>query len=114
MTDREPLLGANIMTMSICYQHLAASINRALEPLELNMTQLSILTHFFHRPERYVTTITQLSKVMQMNQPVVTKSIKAMSNQGLIEKTVGKEDARVSYLMLSSLGRKRLVEAQQI
>lgn len=113
MVDREPLLGANIITLSICYQHLAAKANRVLEPLSLNMTQLSILTHFSRIPKDHAETVTHLSEVMEMNQPMVTKAIKALHTRGLIDKNVGTEDARVSHLYLNDEGRARLYEAQQ-
>lgn len=113
MTAREPLLGASIITLSICYQHLAARVNRELEPMALNMTQLSILTYFSRLPEGHAETITHLSQVMEMNQPMVTKAVKTLHNQGLITKSAAKEDARVSHLYLSNSGKKRLLEAQQ-
>lgn len=110
---REVILGANIITLSICYQHLSAKFNRILEPLQLNMTQLSILTHFSRMPAGHAETVTHLSQVMEMNQPMVTKSIKAMHALGLIKKKTGKDDARVSFLYISEAGSARLQEAQQ-
>ena len=111
--NRERLLGANIINLSICYQHLSAKINRALEPVHLNMTQMSILNYLARLPEGHPETVTHISQVMDMNQPVVTKSIKAMHQQGLIDKKAGIEDSRVSHLYLNAFGKKRLVEAQQ-
>ncbi len=113
MDNRNILLGANIAALSVCYQHLSARINRALEPLKLNMTQLSILNHFAHMPENAYETVSRLSQIMEMNQPMITKAIKAMVDHGLIIKKASPEDARVAHLHLSDAGRGKLDEARQ-
>lgn len=112
MSDRNALLGANVVHLSICYQHLTARINRTLEPSGLNMSQLSILTHFSRMPPDHIETVTHLAHAMEMNQPMVTKAVKAMHSRGLIEKKAAPEDSRVSHLYLTAEGQKVLHEAQ--
>ena len=112
MKDRNSILGANITSLAIVYQHLSAGINRELDPLNLNMTQLSILSHLARNAD-VCETISTLSKSMEMNQPMVTKAVKAMVNEGWIEKITSEEDARVSFLRTTVLGKEQLVQAQQ-
>ena len=98
--------------LSICYQHLSARINRALEPIGLNMTQLSILSHFQRVPEALYT-IGQLAKTMDMNQPMVTKAVKPMVEKGWLKRQADENDARVTLISLTQEGVMQLQAAQQ-
>lgn len=105
------LLGLGVQSLSIAYQQLAARLNRQLEPLDLNMTQISLLTHLT-RADREETVLS-LSQVMQMNQPMVTKAVQAMEARGWIDKKKSVADARVSFLKVTSAGQAHLQQAQQ-
>lgn len=107
------LKGVNINLLSMCYQHIDAQVNRALKVYKLNMTQMSILTYFSRMPDQYSTTVSELSRAMEMNQPMVTKAVKHLVEQSWIVKEVDDHDARVSHLSLSRLGDERLNQAQQ-
>lgn len=104
------LLGLGVQNLSIAYQQLAAKLNRQLEPLDLNMTQISLLTHLT-RVEREETVLS-LSQAMQMNQPMVSKAVQAMEARGWIDKTKSVADARVSFLKVTSEGQAHLQQAQ--
>ena len=97
-----PLLGAGVQCLSIVYQQLAARLNRQLEPLGLNMTQISLLTHLVHANREE--TVLGLAQTMQMNQPAVTKAIQAMDVRGWVQKRKCKKDARVSYVAVTADG----------
>jgi DNA-binding MarR family transcriptional regulator len=105
------LLGAGVQALAIVYQQLAARLNRQLEPLGLNMTQISLLTHLMHTKREE--TVLALAQVMQMNQPAVTKAVQAMEVKGWLTKTRSTQDARVSYLGITSAGQDHLRKAQQ-
>lgn len=105
------LLGSGVQSLSIAYQQLAARLNRQLEPLDLNMTQISLLTHLI-RADREETVLS-LSQAMQMNQPMVTKAVQAMEVRGWINKKKSVADARVSFLKVTSAGQAHLQSAQQ-
>ena len=113
MSDRNLLINKNLVTFAICYQHLSDRINRTLEPLQLNMTQLSILSHFSWQPERSHT-ISELTKVMEMNQPAVTKAVKSMVNKGWIRREADPDDARVTHLFVNENGLHQLAKAREL
>ncbi len=101
-----------MVLLSITYQHLSARINRKLEPIGLNMTQLSLLNHLEHQAAQ-AETISSLCAAMEMNQPAVTKAIKAMTSKGWVLKQTDKEDARISHVFISATGLDKLTAARQ-
>lgn len=105
------ILGAGVQALAIVYQQLAARLNRQLEPMGLNMTQISLLTHLVNTKREE--TVLSLAQVMQMNQPAVTKAIQAMEGRGWIAKNKSATDARVSHLMVTPAGHLHLHQAQQ-
>ncbi len=113
MNNKNALMGSNLVNLIICYQHLANHINRNVEPLQLNMTQLSILNHFSWQPET-AHTIGELAQVMQMNQPAITKAVKAMVGNGWLRKQTDSEDARVSLVFITPEGLAQLDKARMV
>lgn len=111
MKNPPPVLGACVQAIAIVYQQLSARLNRQLEPLGLNMTQISLLTHLVRVSREE--TVLSLAQVMQMNQPAVTKAIQAMEGRGWIAKNKSTTDARVSHLIVTPAGRDHLHQAQQ-
>lgn len=111
MKNPPPVLGACVQALAIVYQQLAARLNRQLEPLGLNMTQISLLTHLVKVSREE--TVLSLAQVMQMNQPAVTKAIQAMEGRGWVVKNKSATDARVSHLMVTAAGKEHLHQAQQ-
>lgn len=112
MKNRIPILGQAIVSLSIDYQHLSARINRAVDPLKLNMTQMSILSHFSRDPTCQHT-IGNLAKIMEMNQPAVTKAVKALVDKRALAKKADDNDARVTYVTITPDGQELLGQAQQ-
>jgi DNA-binding MarR family transcriptional regulator len=105
------LLGAGIQALAIAYQQLAARLNRQLEPMGLNMTQMSLLTHMAQRNDPQ--TIVALAQTLQMNQPAVTKALQAMETQGWVDKQKSATDGRSSFVAISPQGQAQLQLAQQ-
>ena len=105
------LLGAGVQALAIAYQQLSARLNRQLEPMGLNMTQISLLTHLV-RTQREESVLS-LSQTMHMNQPGVTKAIQALEGRGWVVKNKSASDARVSLLIVTSAGKAQLEQAQQ-
>ncbi len=114
MNNKNALMGSNLVNLIICYQHLANRINRNVEPLQLNMTQLSILNHFSWKPETTAHTIGKLAQIMQMNQPAITKAVKAMVENGWLRKQADSEDARVSLVFITPEGLAQLDKARMV
>jgi len=111
MKSHNELLGSTIHRLAICYQQLSGRFNRVLEPLGLNMTQMSLLTHFSWQPET-AETISHLAESMKMNQPAVTKAVKAMVMAALLRREKDESDARVTHLYITEQGLARLMEAR--
>ena len=106
------LIGPNMISLAICYQQLSARINRALAPQQMNMTHMSIMQHLTRFPAQHPT-ITELANVMEMNQPAVTKAIKAMEILGWIERAQDPMDARSSRVALTIKGKSEMAAAQE-
>lgn len=108
---RAPLIQRGIVDFIIANDLLRFKIESALRPLELNLTQMSLLNHFSWKPEK-ATTITELSQVMAINQPGVTKAVSALVDKGCLEKADSAEDARVKHLKITPQGLAMLNKAR--
>lgn len=108
---RAPLIQRGIVDFIIANDLLRFQIESALRPLELNLTQMSLLNHFSWRPEK-TTTITELTQVMAINQPGVTKAVSALVDKGCLEKVDSAEDARVKHLKITTQGLTMLNKAR--
>jgi DNA-binding MarR family transcriptional regulator len=113
MNKNHPLMGESLVNLIICYQKLANRINQAIEPLDMNMTQMSILNYFSWQP-KHESTISQLVTVMEMNQPAVTKAVKAMVARGWMLKRQNENDARVFLVSITEQGMQQLNLARQV
>lgn len=112
MKNRMQLVHANVVQLSIAYQHLSVRLNQALRPLGLNMTQLSILTRFA-RHDGLKETVSSLTEAMQMNQPAVTKAVKTLTSQAWLARETNESDARISYLTITPEGLAQLQVAHE-
>lgn len=112
MKDRLTLLGKTTINLSICYQQMSVKINRLLEEQNLNMTQMSILSHFSHQPHLTMN-LTSLAKAMGFNQPVTTKAVKSLVKSGYLSRMREENDARVLLIQVTPLGLSALHEAQK-
>ena len=113
MDERGPLMGANMVQLAICYQQLSARLNRALKPLDLNMTRISILTHYA-RHTGVSHTVGELAETMEMNQPAVTKAVRAMSEAGWLKRSIDGADARIVHVTMAPAGEKQLRRAHRV
>ncbi|EDY82814.1 transcriptional regulator, MarR family [Verrucomicrobiia bacterium DG1235] len=112
MKSRAPLVHANVVQLSIAYQHLSARLNQDLRPLGLNMTQLSILTRF-SRIDGLRETVSSLAAAMQMNQPAVTKAVQSLAAHGWLSRKADETDARITHITLTPEGLRQLGAAHQ-
>lgn len=107
MNQDHKLLGESLTNLFICYQKLSNRINQSIEPMQLNMTQISILNHFSWQPS-HSTTIGLLAETMEMKQPAVTKAIKALVSRGWVRKQQDENDARVFLVSITDKGLEQL------
>lgn len=57
--------------------------------------------------------VSMISNKMHMNNTAVSRSLKALEADGLIERTVNTKDRRVTYVSLTDKGHKKLDEAKE-
>jgi len=100
------------MHLLICADLLSQQLEKALRPFELNMTQLSLLSHFSHAPERSWT-ISQLATVMTVNQPGLTKASKNLLDNQWLRREEDARDARIKHLFITKEGLSVLTEAKE-
>lgn len=109
--NRAPLIQRGIADFMITHDLLSYQIEKALRPLELNLTQMSLLNHFSWQPQN-ASTITQLAKVMGINQPGITKAVNVLVEKGCLVKDSFTEDARIKHLTITEAGLALLNQAR--
>ena len=107
---RPDLYGSLIREISIIQQQFSTRANQELKPLNLNFSQLSVLSHLMH--VRGPVSITELASQMDLNQPAVTKMVQHLLEQGWIDLQTASEDARRKQLQLNEQGRGVFMQAQ--
>lgn len=100
-----------MIDLATCYSLLSQRLEQVLRPLDLNMTQLSLLFHFAKRPEA-PRTISQLAQVMNINQPGITKATSAMVEKGWMRREDDPADARTKHLFVTAKGWRALEDAK--
>ena len=81
--------------------HLAG---RRLQALELTVPQFALLNHFVLRGQERQT-VTRLTRAMQLTQPAITKTVKALVAAGYLETRADSDDHRVKWLTLTAQGQ---------
>ncbi len=100
---RAPLIQRGIVDFMIATDLLRCQIETALRPLGLTLTQMSLLNHFAWQPEA-AASITELTSVMAINQPGVTKAVAGLLDKGLLRRIEGGDDARVKRVGITPVG----------
>ena len=89
--------------IGIINQLANTQINRVLKLLDLPIAQFSLLLHFSHGA-RKEWTVTQLAKVMEVNQPAMTKTTQRLMRKGFLEMRVSSTDKRVKAFSITAAG----------
>ena len=85
-------------------------LNRVLSELDLPMAQFSLLTHFSHNPQRGWT-VTRLAKVMEVNQPAMTKTTQRLLKKGYLSIQQAQSDKRIKNFFVTGSGLQTLSSA---
>jgi len=94
-----------IVLLGIIEQLKGTREEKLFSHLEISSSQFAVLNHFTHDPKR-AWTVTQLRKVMEMNQPGITKVVQRLVEHKLLATTTDKKDARRKQLKITSKGLK--------
>jgi len=109
---RAPLIQRGIVDFMIATDLLRFQIETALRPLGLTLTQMSLLNHLAWQPET-AASITELTSVMAINQPGVTKAVAGLVDKGMLHKVEGGGDARVKRVKVTPDGLAALDAARK-
>ncbi len=85
-------------------------LNRVLSELDLPLAQFMLLTHFSNNPQKGWT-VTQLAKVMEVNQPAMTKTTQRLLKKALLRVEPDKQDKRTKIFFVTDQGLKSLVKS---
>ena len=110
MGSRSRNLGHIVQGIQIAQQNLSLLINRILDPMGLNISQLTVLAYFSNQPNRYQT-VTSITAAVDMNQPAVTKIVSYLIRAGWLSKESDPADARKKLLKISSEGLGLVIRA---
>jgi DNA-binding MarR family transcriptional regulator len=110
MSSRFQNLGQVVQGIHIAQQNISALINRIVEPMGLNMSQLTVLAHFSNQPNR-CQTITAIAHALKMNQPGVSKIVSYLIGCGWLSREQDPADARKQQLKITAEGLGSVIRA---
>jgi len=110
MSSRFRSLSQVVQGIQLAQQHLSTQINRIIDPLGLNMSQLTVLGLLSNQPNR-CQTISLIVKATGMNQPAVTKIVSCLINRGWVSKEADPLDARKRSLKITAAGLGVVIKA---
>ena len=98
------------LLIGIINQLATTRLNRVLGEIDLPMAQFSLLAHYSNNPERGWT-VTELARVMEVNQPAMTKTTQRLLKKGYLKMIQEKADKRVKSFYVTENGLKVLLSA---
>ncbi|WP_070969107.1 MarR family winged helix-turn-helix transcriptional regulator [Vibrio sonorensis] len=111
MDQQKALLSRQLfVTLGIVHQLTDDWLDKALIPHGITRSQLNVLSHFSHQPDR-AQTISELASVMQMNQPGITKVINKLLDMDLVSAEKDKHDGRKKWISITEQGLLKLQQA---
>jgi DNA-binding MarR family transcriptional regulator len=110
MNSRSRNLGLVIQGIHSAQKNLSTLINRIIDPIGLNMSQLTVLAHFSNRPNK-PETITSIVNAVDMNQPAVTKIVSYLIGEGWLSTEPDPSDARKKRLKITAEGLGIVIKA---
>ena len=110
MSSRSRNLGLLVKAVHTAELNLSALINRALAPMGISRSQLSVLARFTTQPNK-CQTITSLVAGADMNQPAVTKIVSVLIDRGWLISEADLGDARKKRLKITPEGLGTVIKA---
>jgi DNA-binding MarR family transcriptional regulator len=109
-STRGPRQGVLLREFMIVHQLLATRLGRALRPVGLSLTHVSFLSHLAGTGAR--SSPSDIAEAMEVNQPAVSKTMKALEELGAITVEDDPTDARRRIVYLTDTGKQLLHSAQ--
>jgi DNA-binding MarR family transcriptional regulator len=92
-----------IILLGIIQQLMTTRNNKLFEKLAITTSEFTIINHFSHHPERSWT-VSELAKVMEMNQPGITKLVANLINKSALSVRIDDFDKRKRHLSITKQG----------
>jgi DNA-binding MarR family transcriptional regulator len=97
--------------LAIVHQLVTTRLNRALRPLGLTVTHTSLLSYLAAAPAGG--SVTEIAAVMEVNQPAVSKTLRALVERGAVSVDTHAADARRRTARLTPAGHHLLGQARK-
>lgn len=109
--ERAELQGRVVRELAIVHQLTATRLNRTLKPLGLTLTHAGLLFHLSGSSDGC--SVAEIAAAMEVNQPAVSKTLRALAERGAVTVDTPAEDARRRTVRLTSHGTKLLTQAMR-
>src|SRR3954447_9849283 len=100
--DRAQLQGLVVRELSIVHQLAHTRLNRALRPLGITFTHAGVLFHLVSVGAQ--ASVSQIAAAMEVNQPAVSKTLKALAELGAVVIETPSDDGRRRIVRLTPAG----------
>ena len=107
---RPELQGWAVRELAIVHQLTSTRLNRALRPLGITLTHVSLLTHLTHVPDGC--SVGEIAEAMEVNQPAVSKTLRTLTDHGAVVVETPADDARRRVVRLTASGADLLTQAR--
>ena len=97
--------------LAIVHQLMATRLNRALQPLGLTLTHAGLLFHLSGSPQGC--SIAEITAAIEVNQPAVSKTVRALAERGAVTVDTPADDARRRTVRLTAHGTSLITQAMQ-
>lgn len=101
---------ATFMSLLRCHQEVAARARKALEPMDLSITDHAALTHLFLSPEGSHS-LTRIAERLLVSQARCSYLMDGLERKGLVRRKAHPTDGRATLAVLTKAGARRLHEA---
>jgi DNA-binding MarR family transcriptional regulator len=109
-TPRAQRQGEAIRELMVSQQLFATQLSRALRPLGVSLTQISLLSHL--ATAETGAAVAEIADAMEVNQPAVSKTLKSLVALGAVIIAIDSADLRRRIALLTPAGHETLHAAQ--
>ena len=107
---RAELQGQALRGLLVVNQLVVTRLSRALQPTPLTLTYVSVLSHLRRLPDG--ASVSQIANALEVNQPAVSKTLKALDELGAVASERDADDARRLHVRMTPRGRQLLEQAE--
>lgn len=112
MNREIPKVAQAATLLGIVSQLYNTRMNSLLGEHNFTLSQFSLLTHLA-RSEKSAETIAEITAGMEMNQPGVTKLVRKLGDEGLVNIAVDPKDSRKRQVSITSAGGQKIMQVSQ-